>query len=110
MSEFFDSEMVRETMNELEEMQYKLLMQIFDIPYASNEEKKEYLHLMRAFLEKQKVLLFRMSLSDDPEAQATKNKVLESAKLFGLKEDQGMDEFFKLLENPIKELEKSLEP
>lgn len=110
MSEFFDSEMVREVMNELEEMQCKLFTQIFDIPYASNEEKKEYLQLMRNFLEKQKLLLFRMSLSDDPEAQATKTKVLESAKLFGLKEEQSMDEFFELLESPIKKLEKTLDP
>ena len=109
MSEFFDSELVRETMSELEEMQGKLLMQIFDIPYSSNNEKKEYLQLMRDFLEKQKVLLFRMSLSDDPEAQATKNKVLESARLFGLREDQSMDEYFKMLENPIKMIEKSLD-
>jgi len=90
VSEFFNSEMVRLAMNELEELQCKLLTSIFDIPYSSNEEKKEYLQLMRDFLEKQKVLLFRMSLSDDPEAQATKNKVLESARLFGLKEDQSM--------------------
>ena len=109
MSEFFDSELVRETLSELEEMQGKLLMQIFDIPYSSNNEKKEYLQLMRDFLEKQKVLLFRMSLSDDPEAQATKNKVLESARLFGLREDQSMDEYFKMLENPIKMIEKSLD-
>ena len=109
MSEFFDSELVRGTMSELEEMQTKLLMHVFDVPYFSNNEKKEYLQLMRDFLEKQKVLLFRMSLSDDPEAQATKNKVLESARLFGLREDQSMEDFFKMLENPIKELEKTLD-
>lgn len=110
MSEFFDSEMVRTTMSELGDMQEKLIMHVFDIPYYSNKEKKEYLQLMKDFLEKQKVLLFRMSLSDDPEAQITKDRVLQSAKLFGLKEGQGMDEFFQMLENPIKELEKSLEP
>lgn len=109
MSEFFDSEMVRVVMNELDEMQCKLFMQLLDIPYSSNEEKKEYLQLMKNFLEKQKLLLFRMSLSDDPEAQGTKAKVLESARLFGLKEGQGMDEFFELLEAPIKKLEDALE-
>ena len=96
-------------MGELDDMQKELFLHIFNVPYYSNEEKKAYLQLMRNFLEKQKVLLFRMSLSDDPEAQLTKARVLESAKLFGLKDNQGMDEFFQLLENPIKELEKSLE-
>jgi hypothetical protein len=108
VSEFFDSEIVRTTMIELEEMQDKLFLHIFDVPYYSAEEKKEYLKLMRDFLEKQKVLLFRMSLSNDPEAQLIKDKIFESAKLFGLEEGQTMDDFFKMLEIPIKKIEKSL--
>lgn len=109
MSEFFDSEIVRQTMKELEEMQDKLLMQIFDIPYCSNEEKKEYIQLMRDFLEKQKLLLVRMSLSDDKEAQETKARIFKSAKLFGLRDGQSMNDFFDMLERPIKELEKTFE-
>jgi peptidase E len=108
VSDFFNSEMVRDTMDELEKMQEKLLMCVFEVPYYTKEEKKEYLQLMKDFLEKQKVLLFRMSLSDDPEAQITKEKILESAKLFGLKEGQGMDDFFEMLEHPIKMIEETL--
>lgn len=109
MSDFFNSDIVRTTMIELEEMQRKLLLGIFDVPYYSQKEKKEYIQLMREFLEKQKVLLFRMSLSDDPEAIETKEKIFESAELFGLKKGQNINDFFKSLENPIKELEKSLD-
>lgn len=109
MSEFFNSEMVRNTMDELEKMQEKLLLSVFEVPYYSKEEKIKYLQLMKDFLEKQKVLLFRMSLSDDPEAQITKDKILESARLFGLKEGQGMEDFFEMLENPIKMIEKTLD-
>lgn len=108
MSDFFNSEIVKTTMIELEEMQEKLLSQVFNIPYSTLEEKKEYVQLMREFLEKQKVLLFRMTLSDDPEAQTTKEKILQSARLFGLKDGQGMDDFFKILEDPIKKIESSL--
>lgn len=109
MSEFFNSDTVKATMDELQEMQNRLIMYIFDIPYASKQEKKEYIKLMREFLEKQKLLLFRMSLSDDPEAKITKEKILESAKLFGLKEGQNMNDFFEMLEAPINELEKAFE-
>lgn len=108
VSDFFNSEMVRDTMDELEKMQEKLLMCVFEVPYYTKEEKKKYLQLMKDFLEKQKVLLFRMSLSDDPEAQITKDKILESAKLFGLKEGQGIDDFFEMLEHPIKMIEETL--
>lgn len=107
MSDFFNSELVQQTMRELEELQKDLLLKIFDIPYCSKDEKREYIKLMRDFLEKQKLLMFRMSLSDDPEAQETKEKILDSAKVFGLKETQGMNDFFKMLERPIEEIEKS---
>ncbi len=107
MSEFFDSELVQQTMIELEELQKELLLKIFDIPYCSREEKREYIKLMREFLEKQKLLMFRMSLSNDPEAQETKERILESAKVFGLKDNQGMNDFFEMLERPIDEIEKS---
>ena len=109
MSDFFDSDIVKTTMNELEVMQEKLLVNIFNVPYYSTEEKKEYLESMKDFLEKQKNLLFRMSLSDDPQAQSIKEKVLEAASIFGLKEIQSMDEYFNMLENPIKMIEKSLD-
>ena len=109
MSDFFDSDIVKETIDELQEMQDKLLVNIFNVPYYSIEEKKEYLKSMKDFLEKQKNLLFRMSLSDDPQAQSIKEKVLEAASLFSLKEIQNMDEYFKMLDNPIEMIEKSLD-
>jgi hypothetical protein len=109
VSDFFDSEMVKRTMDELQEMQDKLLLGIFNIPYYSIEEKKEYLKSMKDFLEKQKNLLFRMSLSDDPQAQIIKEQVLEAASLFGSKEVHSMDEYFKVLDDPIKMIEKSLD-
>jgi hypothetical protein len=108
VSEFFESDIVRQIMEELGDMQEKLMLQIFQVPHYSLEERKEYLQLIKDFLEKQKLLFVRMSLSDDPEAQETKEKILESARMFGLKQGQGIDEFFKSLEVPIKEIEKSL--
>lgn len=108
MSEFFSSEMVQDTMKELDSMQRKIFARVFDIPYLSKEEKKEYLELIREFIEKQKLLFFRMSLSDDPEAQSTKDQILKSAQLMGLQDGQSMNDFFKMLEKPIKEIENSL--
>jgi hypothetical protein len=109
VSDFFKSEIVRETMEELADMQQELVQQIFQIPFLDSEGKKKHLDLMKEFLEKQKILFFRMSLSDDPEAQKTKNQILESAKSLGLKEGQGMEEFFKLLEDTLLRLEQSLD-
>lgn len=109
MSEFFNSEIVRNTMKELEEMQREIFSKVFDIPYLSNQEKKDYLTLIREFIEKQKLLFVRMSLSDDPEARETKDQILKSAHLMGLHHGNTMSEFFESLERPIQEIEKSLD-
>lgn len=109
MTKFFDSEMVRESIQELDEIQQELFSSIMDIPFANDNGKKEHLDLMRQFLEKQKLFIFRMSLSDDPEAVEMKEKILESARLFGLEEGGGVDEFFKLMESQIDYLEKTLD-
>lgn len=109
MSGFFDSEMVRESLSELDEMQEKLIYDVFQLPFYSNEQKKDHLKLMRDFLEKQKIFIFRISLSDDPEAIEMKEKIVESAKLFGLKENESIDSFFDKMQNSLNRLEKTLD-
>lgn len=108
MSSFFESDIVRESMSEMEEMQKKILMHVFDLPYLTNKEKKDYIDLIREFLEKQRILFFRMSLSDDPEAQEIKKQILESIEILGFTKNQDINEFFSSMENSIIEIEKSL--
>ena len=109
MTRFFDSEMVRESIAEINDIQEKIFKQLMHIPYADKEGKKEHLNLMKEFLEKQKLFIFRLSLSDDPEAIELKENILDSARLFGLKPGQGIDDFFKIMESQIDYLEKTLD-
>lgn len=109
MSGFFDSEMVRESIQELDDLQQKLLYDLFHISEYSKQQKKEHLDLMRLFLEKQKIFIFRVSLSDDPEAIEMKSRIIESAKLFGLNEGESIDAFFEKMEKSLSNLEKALD-
>lgn len=109
MSDFFKSEIVRETMDELASIQQELVGQVLQLPFLDKEGKMNHLNLMKKFLEKQKILFFRMSLSDDPEAQKTKDQILKSAKSLGLMEGQGIEDFFKLLQNTLDRLEETLD-
>lgn len=109
MSRFFDSEQVRESLFELEEIQQKIFSDLFNLPFFDSKKKKEHLDLMKIFLEKQKVFIFRLSLSNDPEAVEMKNKILESARMFGLKPQEDLNIFFEQLENSIKKLEETLD-
>jgi predicted transcriptional regulator len=109
MSGFFDSEMVRKSLIELDDLQEKIIDQLYHLPFADKEKKRGHLETMKEFLEKQKLFIFRMSLSDDPEAVEMKEKIIESAQLFGFKPGDDLNKFFEDMEETIDKLEETLD-
>jgi len=109
MSGFFDSEQVRESLFELDELQHKLFNELLEIPFSDKDKKREHIETMKEFLEKQKVFIFRMSLSDDPEAIEMRNRILDSALLFGVEPGNDINTFFAKMEESIERLENSLD-
>jgi hypothetical protein len=108
VSEFFNSNIVQDIMEELADMQKDLIQQTLYIPYMNIEQKKSHLKLMKDFLDKQKLLFFRMTLSDDVEAQKVKVEILKSAQTFGIVNGDSTDDFFNALEKTIDGLAKIL--
>ena len=106
---FFDSDQVRDTIMDLEELQQELTMDLMNLGKYSVEERREHLKRLKTFLEKQKLFFFRISLSDDPDALKIKEKVVEAAKMFGYSEIDGMDKFFEQLDHTIQKLENTLD-
>jgi hypothetical protein len=109
MSRFFDSEQVRESLTELEELQHSIFDELLSLPFFNSKQKKEHLDKMKLFLEKQKNFVFRLSLSDDPEAIEMKKRILDSAEMFGLKPGNNLNDFFEKLEESIQNLEETLD-
>lgn len=105
MSGFFQSEIVREAIKEMEELQQRIIQDTFRAPIMSKEEKKEHVELMRTFLEKQKNLYFRLSLSDDPEALEMKERIQDAAKFLGF-DGNNVNELFTEMENTLSRLDK----
>ena len=77
-------------------------------PFMNTEEKKEQVELMRTFLEKQKNLYFRLSLSDDPEALQMKQRIQDAAQLLGF-EGNDVNELFEEMENTLSRLDRIAE-
>lgn len=96
-------------MEELADMQQELVQQVLYVPYMTKEQKQEHLQLMKDFLEKQKLLFFRMTLSDDPEAQDVKEQIMKNAEMFGVVKNANTEDFFKTLEKTIEGLAKMLD-
>lgn len=109
MNGFFDSEVVKESLNELDKLQREIMSEMFELPFYGKEGKKEHLSKMKLFLEKQKNFIFRISLSDDPEAIEMKNTILESAQMFGITPTNNVNSLFEQMEKSINALEKSLD-
>jgi hypothetical protein len=109
MSRFFDSDVVRESLKELDDLQKEIFHEMCELPFFSKEKKKEHLGKMKLFLEKQKNFIFRISLSDDPDAIEMKNTILESAQMFGIGPVNNVSILFEKMEKSIDALEKSLD-
>jgi hypothetical protein len=105
VSGFFQSEIVRDSIKEMEELQQKIIQDTFKAPLMSKEEKKDHVELMRSFLEKQKNLYFRLSLSDDPEALEMKERIQDAAKILGFN-GNNINELFSEMENSLERLDK----
>jgi len=89
----------------MEELQQQIIQDTFKAPIMSREEKKEHVELMRTFLEKQKNLYFRLSLSDDPEALEMKERIQDAAKFLGF-DGNNVNELFTEMENTLTRLDK----
>jgi hypothetical protein len=81
---FFKSEVVRAEMTKIAELQEEVYSNIFKFPTMSKEERFNHVELLEQLLDKQKVLYTRMSLSDDPEAQEMKDRIVQSAVMMGM--------------------------
>jgi hypothetical protein len=102
---FFDSEIVQNELNEINELQQKLIKDVFRYPSMSNREKEEHIEILSELLEKQKILYTRLSLSDDPKAIEMKSRVEESAKLLGFG-NADINQVFNSMKMTIENLKK----
>ena len=98
---FFDSDLVRKEMTDIQELQEEIYGSVFNFPQMDNEEKEEHIDLLMELLEKQRILYARMSLSDDPQAKKMKENIQESAVMMGMPKDVDMASVFANMEKMI---------
>ena len=98
---FFDSEVVRKEMTDIQELQEEIYGSVFNFPQMDAEEQADHIELLIELLDKQRVLYTRMSLSDDPQAKKMKDEIRESATAMGLPKDVDMQILFKNMTNML---------
>ena len=106
---FFDSEVVRAEMTEIQELQEEVYSSVFKFPSMNTEEKKFHVSLLERLLDKQKVLYTRLSLSDDPEAKMMKTRIVESATMMGLPKDVDISVIFSNMGKMLDAMKKQID-
>lgn len=106
---FFDSDLVKAEMAEISDLQENVYKNVFNFYRMDKHQKVKHVDLLQKLLEKQRVLYTRMSLSDDPEAQDIKNKILESAKSMGLGEGVDISLMFGNMEKTLVQMKRDID-
>ena len=87
-SEFFDSEMVQASLEEIKELQDLITQGILDTAFSPmtgyEEDESEQLDLIEELLEKQKLMYFRCKISDDEDALLVAENMRESLRQMGM--------------------------
>ena len=83
MSDFFDSDFVKDEMETINDMQEEIYSKVFDFPNLPLDEQIDHLDSLMELLEKQQILYTRMKLSDDPRAKEMADNVRQSAIVMG---------------------------
>ena len=91
---FFDSDIVRSEMVEINELQEDVYENFMRFPYMNNADKAHHINKLSKLIDKQKIVYARLSLSDDPDAKEMKEKIMESAKSMGLPADVDVGKMF----------------
>ena len=81
---FFQSDVVRAEMAEIQELQEEVYNNVFKFPSLPKAYQQYHVEILERLLEKQKIMYARLSLSDDPEAKKMKQQITDSAAMMGL--------------------------
>ena len=109
MSNFFDSDIVREELQEINELQLSIYKNAMKFGTFSREDKVEHIEKLTELLERQRVMYTRISLSDDKEAIDLKKHLQKSVELMGFPEGTDMLLLFSGMSNTIDNLKTQLD-
>ena len=111
MSDFFDSDIVRNEAKEMEFLQMKAMELTLASPMkGSREDQLEYIKVVRSLVEKQQVFYMRLKLSDDPRAVDMCEQIEAGAKMLcGWWETEDVMSLMRNMLDKLDEFEKEIE-
>ena len=109
MSKFFESEIVREELEEIGKLQQAIYGNVINFPTMSRQEQLEHVDKLTELLDKQKIMYARLSLSDDPEAIELLRTMKYSFQVMGFPANMNVNQFFDEAKKTIETLRVSID-
>ena len=109
MSNFFDSEIIQNELEEINELQKTLYRDVMEFSTMERDEQVEHIDLLTELLDRQKIMYARPSLSDDPEAINMKNHLQKSIPLMGFPTGTDMNLLFDGMKKTISQLKENID-
>ena len=106
---FFDSEVVRSEMAEIQELQEEVYTNVFKYPMMTKEDQRYQVEILERLCDKQRVLYTRLSLSDDPQAKKMKEKIIQGAASMGLPQSVDMNSLFTEMGQVVQNMKDQLD-
>ena len=107
---FFDSDVVRAEMAEIQELQEEVYTNVFKFPTMSKDDQLYHVEILERLCEKQRVMYTRLSLSDDPEAKEMKKNILAGASQMGLPNNVDINVLFSQMRQMVEMMRSQLDP
>tara|TARA_B100000925_G_scaffold280952_1_gene252190 strand:+ start:462 stop:797 length:336 start_codon:yes stop_codon:yes gene_type:complete len=109
MSNFFDSEIIQNELEEINELQKTLYRDVMEFSSMERDEQVEHIDLLTELLDRQKIMFARLSLSDDPEAIKMKSHLQKSIPLMGFPTGTDMNLLFDGMKKTISQLKENID-
>ena len=109
MGKFFESDMVRDELTDINQLQQEIYSSTMSFPSMSRKDKLEHIDKLTELLEKQKIMYARLSLSDDPEAKELLSTLKSSIALMGFPPNMDMNSFFDNVYKTVQTLRLSID-
>ena len=106
---FFESEIVREELSEINKLQTSIYGKMFGFGFLNATDRKEHVEKLESLLEKQRCMWTRLSLSDDPEAKKMKDQLHKSLIGMGFPEGTDMVSVFNAMDDTIEKLRQNVD-
>ena len=106
---FFDSDIVRAEMAEIQELQEDVFDNVMKFQYMNDSDKLHHITILERLLDKQKIVYARLSLSSDPEAKKMKEEILKSAQMLGMSSSVDVNMMFNQMSQMIGIMKQQLD-